>query len=193
MPAENKITVARIEKRLAVNKAAQPVHWGAADQSAVLVTLLEEEGDLHFLFTRRTESLSMHRGQVSFPGGRAEAGDLTPRDTALRETREEIGVDATAIRVLGFLNGQKTFYGLTIIPVVGYLNWPVQLSISAGEVSRAFSIPLAWFLDVENREINPHQDEQGLSHQVLYYRAYQGEVVWGITAAIVDKFLEILK
>src|SRR3989304_3539900 len=117
--------------------------WSARP-AAVLVPLLLNGGRWHLLFTRRTENVETHRGQVSFPGGRVEPGDEDAVAAALRETQEEIGVRPEDVRVLGSMDSLLTVTQYLITPVVGVLPWPYPLRPDPVEVAEVFQIPLDW-------------------------------------------------
>ena len=95
-------------------------------------------------FTRRSEHLADHSGQIAFPGGRAEAGNSGPLQTALREACEEIGLPPGAVHPLGILEPVDTSSGFRVWPVVGVLRLPVEPRPSSPEVAEAFWIPLDW-------------------------------------------------
>ena len=103
------------------------------------------------LFTRRTETLARHSGQMSFPGGRSEAGDFSPVETALRETFEETGIAPGFVTVAGYLDRYLTGTGFDIQPVVGVLAEGFTLKPDPREVAQVFEVPLAFLLDPANR------------------------------------------
>ncbi|RPJ44723.1 MAG: CoA pyrophosphatase, partial [Chloroflexi bacterium] len=115
--------------------AAGPLE-AALRPAAVLVPLVWFNNQWHLLFTRRTETVNSHKGQVSFPGGAADPEDHSPETTALREAYEEIGLRSEDVRVLGRLAAYATVSSFLITPVVGQVRWPNQFHISPQEVSR---------------------------------------------------------
>jgi 8-oxo-dGTP pyrophosphatase MutT (NUDIX family) len=161
--------------------------------SAVLVPLLKEEIVWKLLFTRRSEQLAEHGGQVSFPGGRAEAGDSGPLQTALREACEEIGLSAKDVRPLGILDPAGTRTGFRIWPVVCVLKWPMGLTLSLSEVREVFLVPVEWLMRPGNyhwRDVESAND--GTPHRAPFFEPFQGQVIWGATAAITFGLMEIL-
>jgi len=183
------MSLEKIAVQLKRSGVKEPAAWGLENQAAVLVSLLHLEDGLHFLFTKRTDFIATHKGQVSFPGGRADKEDLNPLSTALRETKEEIGVSAENIQVLGLLETFPATNSLLITPVVGILKWPIKLTLSEAEVSRVFTVPVGWFKSEAHKEYKTFTDHHGVAHPVIYYRAYSGDIVWGITAYIINNFL----
>jgi 8-oxo-dGTP pyrophosphatase MutT (NUDIX family) len=157
--------------------------------SAVLVPLVYIEDEWHFLFTKRTEDLEHHRGQVSFPGGALEENEPS-ESAALRETFEEIGIPAHAIEVIGFLHDIRTPSRYTITPVVGIVHSLDRLSINTAEVSKTFTVPLKFFIDDANTEIRTIT-LHGISRDVYFYR-YDGETIWGATAVILRDLIQRL-
>ncbi len=113
-------------------------------RSAILILLRQRNGHWEVFFTRRSEQLADHGGQIAFPGGRAEAGDSGPLQTALREACEEIGVPPGSVRPLGILEPVDTTSGFRVWPVVGVLRSPVEPRPSSPEVAEGFWIPLDW-------------------------------------------------
>ena len=161
--------------------------------SAVLVPLVWMEDGWHLLFTRRTEWLQSHKGQVSFPGGGAEPEDRSPEATALREVQEEIGIKPEDVRVFGRLISRPTVTHFIITPIVGRIRWPKEFVLSTQEVSRVFTIPLAWLADPVNREERPRSLPNGYHENVIFYQPYDGEVLWGASARITIDLLHILE
>ena len=159
--------------------------------AAVLVPLVWTEDQWHLLFTRRTETLPSHRGQVSFPGGAADPADQSPEETALREAFEETGIRADDVKILGRLAYLATVTNYLVTPVVGRIRWPYLFHLSQEEVSRVFTIPLTWLADPQNRELRPLQ-RVGYYEDVIYYRTYDGETLWGATARITVDLLSVL-
>ncbi|MCJ7623812.1 MAG: CoA pyrophosphatase, partial [Anaerolineaceae bacterium] len=146
----------------------------------------------HLLFTRRTETVNNHKGQVSFPGGRVEPCDASLSAAALRETFEEIGVEAEKITILGSLNNIPTSRGFLITPFVGVLTYPFKLKISSKEVARVFTLPLDWLSEPINWEEREYILPNGERKGEIFYQPYDGETLWGVTARIILNFLHVL-
>ena len=158
--------------------------------SAVLVPIYENSGELHMLFTKRTERVDSHKGQISFPGGRCEQGE-TAQATALRESWEEIGLRSVDVRILGELDDTITvFTNYVITPFVGAIPYPYQFQINTQEVDRIITVPMAALLDKGNCTEDT-QIYQGEAILVCTY-TYGKDVIWGATARILKHFLDLV-
>lgn len=171
---------------------------GEPKPAAVLVSLLKKEGpkDWHLLFTRRTDTVADHKGQVAFPGGRCEASDHSPIETALREAQEEIGLQPTDVRIIGRLKSFHTVTNYWVIPIVGIINWPFNLHLHPEEVLRVFTIPLDWLASPENMELHERiisiPDNFSRTTKVIHFKPYDHEILWGVSADITSSLLEAL-
>jgi len=156
--------------------------------AAVLLPIYYKQGQYYILFIKRTENVKTHRGEISFPGGTCEEKDNTLLDTALRECAEEIGLVADDTEILGELDDVasiKTNY--VISPFVALIPWPYQFRVDGNEVEEIIEVPASALLD------------SGFSRQEItngetitkYFYPYQGRVIWGATARILSKFLDI--
>ena len=155
-----------------------------AVKAAVLLPLiLRAEGEPQLLFTRRTERLVRHSGQISFPGGRSEESDLSPVETALRETFEETGIAPSFVTVAGYLDRYLTGTGFDIQPVVGLVKEGFALIPDPREVAEIFEVPLAFLCDPANRR--REKREIGGRQRSFFAFSYGGHEIWGATAAIV--------
>jgi 8-oxo-dGTP pyrophosphatase MutT (NUDIX family) len=153
--------------------------------SAVLVPVVRRL-EPTVLLTLRTEHLARHAGQVSFPGGRLHEGDASLIATALRETREETGIDSELVDVAGFLDPYETGTGFAILPVIGVIEEGFSLRPNPQEVAEIFEVPLAFFLDPENCERGTGE-WQGRTRAFYAFR-YKQHYIWGATAAILVNF-----
>jgi 8-oxo-dGTP pyrophosphatase MutT (NUDIX family) len=146
------------------------------------------------LFTLRTAGLAEHSGQVAFPGGRADPQDATPEETALREALEEIALRPQDVRVLGRLKQLRTITNYCITPIVGVFPWPYPLELAREEVSRVFTIPLEWLADRDNHEVRMRELPHPFSPvPVIYFRLYEDELLWGVSAQITLNLLKALE
>lgn len=155
--------------------------FGAAKASVLLPIVVRQEPMV--LFTRRTDTLARHSGQVSFPGGRSEPGDLSPVETALRETFEETGIAPAYVTVAGYLDRYLTGTGFDIHPVVGVLAEGFALVPDPREVAQIFEVPLAFLRDPANRR-RELRDIAGRQRR-FYAFTYKEHEIWGATAAII--------
>ncbi len=177
----------------------------APKPAAVLVPLLRAPlgknggSGWHLLLTRRSDSLAEHRGQVAFPGGRCDPEDLTAEATALREAYEEIGLPPKQVEILGRLSDMWTITNYSITPIVAAIPWPFPLSLASHEVSRVFTIPLAWLANPSHYEIrqrtipSPYSLQlKSDSYPIIYFHPYEGEVLWGVSAEITNNLIRLL-
>jgi 8-oxo-dGTP pyrophosphatase MutT (NUDIX family) len=183
----------RIRERLRERTPRLQTEW-AARPAAVLLPLYSQNLAWHLLFTRRTESVESHRGQVSFPGGQVEDGDLNVQSAALREAWEEIGLRPQDVQILGQLDPMLTVTQFMITPVVGLIPWPYELHIQPLEVARLFGVPLAWLRDPDNLATEYRKPMiPGPEIPVHYFKPYDGETIWGVTARITLDFLKLIQ
>lgn len=157
--------------------------------AAVLVPLVWHDDEWHLLFTRRTDTVESHKGQVSFPGGACDEGETTPEQTALREADEEIGLNPSDVKVLGRLANMITITYFRVTPVVGMIKWPAVFHVGEHEVARVFTIPLGWLADPSNRW---EFTRPGTTRSLIAYHPYDGELLWGATARMTVDFLNVL-
>lgn len=157
--------------------------------AAVLVPLTYFQDEWHILYTRRTDRVESHKGQVSFPGGACDEGETTPEQTALREADEEIGLSPSDVQVLGRLSRLVTISHFRVSPVVGVIPWPYAFKVAGVEVARVFTIPLLWLANRNNYwEFSMRESERSL----IAYHPYDGELLWGATARMTVTFLKAL-
>lgn len=162
-------------------------------EAAVLVPLIQNGRGWEILFTRRSNSVLHHKGQVSFPGGMAEPHDAGPIATALREANEEINIELDSVRIIGCLPDVISISNYGITPVVGVLETASKLFIRTDEVDKIFTVPVAFLSDSKNFYTEIRQLPSGEQAEVVYYKEYQGEQVWGITAGITRELINRIK
>ena len=155
---------------------------GPLKPSAVLVPLIERAAGITVLLTRRTENLSSHSGQISFPGGRVEQSDAAPVHTALRESEEEIGLETARVEILGRLANYVVGTGYRITPVVGFVDAQQEFVRDEREVAEIFEVPLELVMEPDNyRREHMRIKNINRSYYVLPYGEYR---IWGATASI---------
>jgi 8-oxo-dGTP pyrophosphatase MutT (NUDIX family) len=156
--------------------------------AAVLIPLFQHENRDYLLFTRRTEHLKHHAGEISFPGGGHDTVDADLSITALRETEEELGIAHTQIKVLGRLDDFYSIHGYHVIPFVGIIPKPDNLLLDSFEIAGTFEAPLDHFRDPSVHRVEDWQ-HRGRTHLVNFYQ-FEEHVIWGLTAEILRQFLE---
>jgi 8-oxo-dGTP pyrophosphatase MutT (NUDIX family) len=197
----NDLTPQEIASRL----AAQPVKEldnpyppsilkGSIQPAAVLIPFLRHEGAWHLLFIRRTQVLGdPHSGQVAYPGGSRDPSDSSVEEAAIREACEELGLTPEVVKILGKLNPLVTITNYLVTPVVGTIPWPYPLNPTPEEVSRVFTIPLSWLNDITNHETLDRELQNKTRISVTYFREYDSEILWGVSARITLELLETVK
>lgn len=150
--------------------------------AAVLVPIVDRPEGFSVLLTRRTEHLSAHAGQVSFPGGRMEPADADAIATALRETREEVGIGAELLRPFGYLDSLETVSGFWVTPVVAWLDSGYHARPDPNEVAHVFEVPLDFFRAAGNLH-QLHLSFRGRPREVFEF-THASERIWGATAAM---------
>lgn len=179
---------ALVERRLAGTRR-RVVADATLKRAAVLLPLFREDDETYVLFTRRTETVEHHKGQISLPGGEVDAADRGPEETALRETEEELGIPRGEVRVLGLLDDVFTLVsGFVITPVVGVIPPPTALRLSAEEIAEVLSVPLSVFRDPARRRVEVRMGVAGEQVEVSFYD-YGPHVIWGATARIMRAFV----
>jgi len=158
--------------------------------AAVLIPLYEKAGKCYLVVTRRTEMVDHHKGQISFPGGARHTEDPTLRDTALRETWEEIGLDPKDVEILGELDDIPTYTtSFVISPFVAAIPYPYHFEVNPQEVEEVISVPLEVLLDKGNFREEMQFIDGVLVAQYFYHCG--DHIIWGATARILKQFLEV--
>ncbi len=175
------------ERRAALRRffPTDPVH------AAVLVPLVERPAGLTVLLTQRASHLKNHAGQISFPGGRVEPGDLDVEHAALRESEEEIGLDRRFVSIVGLLPDHLIVSGFRVTPVVGFVAPGFELALDPTEVDEAFEVPLASIFDPRNhvKRIRRFEDQE----IELTDLPCEGRNIWGATAGMLLTFYRLLR
>lgn len=158
--------------------------------AAVLVPLVPRDGAVHVLFTQRASHLRDHSGQIAFPGGKIDPADASPLAAALREAEEEIGLEPSRVRPLGYLDPYLSGTGFLVTPVVAFIDPPFTLALNHHEVSEVFEVPLGFLMDPARHEMHAREWK---GRQRRYYAIPFGErYIWGVTAGIVRNLYERL-
>ena len=169
-----------------------PVLWEKAGvkatrPAAVLVPVIERP-EPGVLLTLRTPDLKSHSGQIAFPGGKIDPTDESPRAAALREAHEEIGLDASFIEPIGYLDLYLTFSGFRILPLLARVSPDYRLTINPAEVADAFEVPLEFVMQPVNHQRHK-RDWKGVERQ-YYAMPFGDRYIWGVTAGILRNLYE---
>ena len=211
MADSNDITVAQLRERLAGTRLPEdPTDvvmppgsdaWPASTRerltesltpAGVLIPLIErEQAGLTLLLTQRSAELKHHAGQISFPGGRMEAGDTDIAATALRETHEEVGISQNSVAVIGYLEPMPTITGYAVTPVVGVVDPNFEIVVDTTEVEHAFEVPLGYLMERKNRQLC-ERDVYGRTVPMVEFH-YEGQRIWGATAFIILQLVKLVK
>jgi 8-oxo-dGTP pyrophosphatase MutT (NUDIX family) len=183
--------VALVRERLGAYQR-RVVPPGPLIAAAVLVPIIDHAGEPYVLFAKRTDRVGHHKGQISFPGGVIDPGDASPLDAALREAEEEIALPRAAVEPLGVLDDTETVAtSFVITPFVGVVRQPVAWQPDGDEIEKVIEVPYA-LLTAEGSCRVEHWERDGVTRPV-YFFDYEGDSIWGATARILVRFLELLR
>jgi 8-oxo-dGTP pyrophosphatase MutT (NUDIX family) len=210
----NDLSIEEVAGGIRAALAARPARHMAPegfDRAAVLVPVLARPGGPTVLFTRRTESVRRHRGEISFPGGHQEEGE-GPLDAALREAQEEVSLDPGSVEILGALDERPSVTRYVVAPFVGLVRSPPQrFDQQEREVREVFEVPLSrlaapdmprgewWDVsrlppEVSRRHLDDlgdiDLDRERLRYRVWFYDVAPDRIVWGLTARILKELLD---
>ena len=177
-------------KRALADNPKRAINDPALTPAGVMLIVYRKDGKHRLLLQKRTDKVDDHKGEVSFPGGRMDPEDNTLLDTALRETREEMGIKPQDIRVLGALDDAPTTSHYRIAPFVGALPYPYDFAPSETEVAAILEPPIDHLMDVANRRDEIRVVRGDLDRAPAF--AYDGHIIFGATARILDGFLRLL-
>ena len=158
--------------------------------AAVLILVIAHSDGPTVLFTQRTAHLTDHAGQISFPGGRVEVHDPSVEQTALRETREETGLDVNRITVLGSIPRYTTGTGYLITPVVGWLEPPADYRPDPTEVEECFEVPLDFLIQPANHRLESAMYKGRMRE--YYAIPFGSRYIWGATAGMLVTFTRVI-
>ncbi len=187
-PALMDDTLDLVRRRLS-RRPRRVIEDPAMRRAAVLLPMYEDGGEAYVLFTRRTDTVEHHKGQISLPGGSVDVGDAGLLDTALRETEEELGIAPAQVEILGALDDVYTVVsGFVITPFVGVIPHPIPLRINPHEIAEILDVPLAAFRDPGRLRVEV-RERDGEQIQVYFYD--HGEhAIWGATGRIMKDFVD---
>jgi len=160
--------------------------------AGVLMPLIMKDGACSVLFTERTQKVEHHKGQISFPGGGVEEIDDSFGATAIREAQEEIGLSPNDVDVLGRLDDTLTLVSNYLIhPFVGRITTEADFVLNRHEVERVIRIPLKIFFSMDREAMDHWVEYEGVRYRTKAYQ-YEGDLIWGATARIMENFVEII-
>ncbi|WP_133769949.1 CoA pyrophosphatase [Enterovirga rhinocerotis] len=158
--------------------------------AAVLIAVVDRPGAPTILLTERASSLRQHSGQIAFPGGKMDPEDDSPLATALREAREEIGLDGALVRPVGYLDAYLSGTNYFVIPVLGLVQPGFRLALNREEVESVFEVPLTFLMDEGNHEIHARDLRERI--RSYYAMPFGNRYIWGVTAGILRNMYERL-
>jgi 8-oxo-dGTP pyrophosphatase MutT (NUDIX family) len=158
--------------------------------AAVLVPLFQKEGNCHLLFTKRSEQVKYHKGEISFPGGVVDEEDKELINTALREADEEIGLKKRDVQILGILDDIVTITEFIVTPIVGLFPYPYPFKVSEVEIAELIEVPLSTLL--REKSFSEKEIIRGGQKEIVYAYEHEKHVIWGATARILKQFLDLI-
>ena len=158
-------------------------------EAAVLIPIVERNNGLKVILTKRSNNLKQHPGQVSFPGGKSEKTDKSLVATALRETREEIGINNKNVEILGQLSKHVTITGFKITPFIGKIRTGFSIKIQTSEVSEIFEVPLSYLSNPKNFRVESVKWKG--KKRFFYSIPYGPYYIWGATARILKNLADL--
>lgn len=197
---EERLDAAWLRRRLAHPPLWEPelpedmrLRFPVLRRAAVLIPIVRRPEGLTVLLTQRTEHLTNHAGQVSFPGGRAEEDDSSPIETALRETQEEVGLTRRHVEIVGVLPDHVTASAYVVTPVVGLVTPPFDLTAESNEVAAIFEVPLRFLMDGMNHQRMSFELPDGGGRRSFYAMPYERFFIWGATAGMLRNLFHLLR
>jgi len=155
--------------------------------ASVLFGIIDRLEGASVLLTKRTETLSSHKGQVALPGGKIDESDHSAESAALREAHEEVGVEPKYVSVVGSLGEYKSGSGYRVVPVIGIIDPAFTLRINQHEVAEAFEVPLSFLMNAANHQIGSAvwNDKERFFYKMPYGEGKNAKPIWGLTAGII--------
>lgn len=181
--------IARFHIHQETDKA--PENRGKSRDSAILLPLIEQQGEAALLFCKRPAYLTHHPSQICFPGGKVEPSDISSTHTAIRETHEELGIHSEHINTIGQLSEHHTLTGFRISPIVATLNDNTQWHTLSDEVDHAFTVKVSALIESTNWQSIEVQ-WAGQQRRMDGFLTPYG-LLWGATASVVKNFVRLLK
>jgi 8-oxo-dGTP pyrophosphatase MutT (NUDIX family) len=158
--------------------------------AAVLVPLFKKGDGCHLLFTKRSDQVKHHKGEISFPGGVVDEEDLELINTALREAHEEIGLKQNDVQIIGILDDIVTITEFIVTPIVGLFPYPYPFKVSEVEIAELIEVPLSSLL--REKSFSEKEIIRGGQKEAVYAYEYEKHIIWGATARILKQFLDLI-
>jgi 8-oxo-dGTP pyrophosphatase MutT (NUDIX family) len=177
-------------RKLLSSRKRRVIEHPPFSHAAVLVPLFIKGEDCHLLFTKRSEQVKYHKGEISFPGGVVDEEDSELEKTALREAFEEIGLEENDVQIIGVLDDIVTITEFIVTPVVGLFPYPYPFKISKGEIAELIEVPLSFLLD--EKCFSEREIIRGGQKEIVYAYQYEKHIIWGATARILKQFLDFI-
>jgi len=182
--------IQQIKSRLK-NKGYEILQRKGLVPAAILLPLMYTDMELSILFTKRSQQVKHHKGEISFPGGMLDKSDKDFLGCALRECEEEVGIKEQDVQILGQLDDFKTVATHFIVtPFVGFVPHPYPFRINSREIDEVFIAPISYLLDKKNYESKRMDGPDGQAFFLDYFY-YKDHVIWGATGYILKKFLHL--
>jgi 8-oxo-dGTP pyrophosphatase MutT (NUDIX family) len=159
-------------------------------RAAVLVPLFKKGQDCHIVFTKRSDNVRYHKGEISFPGGVFDEKDLELQRTALREASEEIGLKESDVQIIGVLDDIITVTQFIVTPFVALFPYPYPFELSSIEIAELIEVPLAALLNKDS--FSEREIIRGTRKEVVLAYQYESHIIWGATARILRQFLDLI-
>jgi 8-oxo-dGTP pyrophosphatase MutT (NUDIX family) len=176
--------------RILSSRKRRTIEHPPFSHAAVLVPLFKKGEDCHLLFTKRSDQVKYHKGEISFPGGVVDEEDLELISTALREAHEEIGLKRSDVQIVGILDDIVTITEFIVTPIVGIFPYPYPFKVSEVEIAELIEVPLSSLLGDEF--FSKKEIVRGGQKEVVYAYQYEKHIIWGATARILKQFLDLI-
>ncbi len=183
-------TATELIRRILAENPKKTVVDSSLTPAGVTLLLYRKDGEYCILLNKRTDKVDDHKGEISFPGGRKDPEDKTLLDTALRETHEEMGISPGDVDVLGEIDDIPTNTSYLISTFVGTIPYPYKFVPSEAEVAEVLEVPIKALMDRETARDEVRVRDGELVNSVSY--SYDGHLIFGATARILNRFLELL-
>ena len=178
----------QIEDRL--REHHPPTNEFVSNRASVLIPLNLHLGEPCLLLTRRSTRLRSFSGHVSFPGGKRDQDDKSDYDTSVRESQEEVGLEQEQIYFVGKLEQMLSPHGCLVSPFVARIPNQFEPRINEAEIESCFWVPLSFFLDPEQHQIQQHRNKRRYPHFTHHFQ-FEGYHIWGMTALMIIRLLEL--